>query len=199
ILESNSLKEIILTPVIPIEKSIINYPFGIEETQRSRIETLDFLWLRGEKQGLLFLIKNSQRFIINRKNFAIRNLISSNGRFEFAIAVTEENALHNTVELLNAFQFRLMGIKLPENYEYSKTSDSFLSIAKPLTLINLWRRQKQTYLRLFNPSQQGQSINIQGIFVKTQMQETDLNYNNVRVIHNGYSKLDPWKILTLKL
>jgi hypothetical protein len=199
VLESNSLKDIVLIPSIPIVKSIINYPFGIEETHRSRIETLDFLWLQGERQGLIFLIKNSPRFIINRKNFTIHNLINSKGRFEFVIAVTEENALHTAVEHLNAYQYRLFGIKLPNNYEFSKTNDSFLSITKPLTLINLWRRQGQTYLRIFNPSQQDQPINLQGILVKTQLHEIDLNYNDLRLIINGEFTLGPWKISNLKL
>jgi len=199
VLDSNFLKEIVLIPSIPIEKSIINYPFGIEETQRTHIETLDFLWLQGERQGLIFLVKNSQRFIINRENFTLHNLINSKGRFEFAIAVTEENALHIALTHSNTFQYRLIGIKLPDTCEFSKTSDSFLSITNPLTLINLWRRQSQTYLRLFNPSQQDQLINVQGSLVKTQLYETDLNYNNLRLISNGDSTLNPWRILTLKL
>jgi hypothetical protein len=99
---------------------------------------------------------------------------------------------------LNAYQYRLLGIKLPDNYEFSKTRDSFLSITKPLTLINLWRRQGQTYLRIFNPSQQDQPLKIQGMLVKSQLHEIDLNYNELRLIKNGESTLGPWKISTLK-
>jgi len=199
ILDSNNLKEIVLNPSIPILKTIINYPFGIEETHRSKIETLDFLWLQGENQGIIFLIKNSQRFIINRNNFAVRNIINLQGKFEFAISITEENELTKAYDYIDTYQYRLIGIELQEQYEFSKTSDSFLSIAKPLRLINLWRRQGQCYMRVFNPGEFENHFELTGIWAENELKEIDLNYNDLRAIINGKSRMPPWRIMTLKL
>jgi len=90
ILDSNSVKEVILIPKLKINKSLINYPFGIEETKKTKIQTLDFLWLKGQKQGIIYVQKNSQQFIINHKNFEIRNLMRKNSIYEFAISITDE-------------------------------------------------------------------------------------------------------------
>ena len=199
VLESNQLKEIVLIPAIPILKSVINYPFGIEETRRSKIETLDFLWLQGENQGIIFLIKNSQRFFIDRDNFTLRNVINSQGKFEFAIALTEEEAMHIALDQVNSFQYRLLGIKLQDSYEFPKNQESFLSITRPLSLINLWSRNGQAYLRLFNPSPKDAPIELQGLLVKNPFQEIDLNFNELQIIKNGEVPLRPWKISTLKL
>ncbi len=199
LLESALLKAIILSPAIPVAKTLINYPFGIEETKRSNIQTLDFLWLAGEAKGIIFMIKNSQRFVINRANFTIRNLINPTGRFEFAIAITTEHAFDSVSGFYTAFQFKLVGIPIQGQANFLKRSDSFLSLTTPITLINLWRRQKQSFLRVFNPSNSEQSIGIKGVLLKHQLKEIDFNYNPARDSPNTQEKIGPWKIKTYEI
>ena len=198
-LDSNSLREIILIPKIEISKSFINYPFGIEETKRTNIQTLDFLWLKGKNEGIIFMQKNSQKFHIDRYNFKIRNFITSKGRFEFALSITNEDELHSTLNYANSFQFKLFGIQLNHNHKFEKKSMSFLTINQPVTLINLWRRKNNSYLRVFNPSDKQNNIQFEGALIRNQLREINFNYNEIGSKKNRIDKVNPWKIRTFKI
>ncbi|MHA1264438.1 MAG: hypothetical protein ACTSRS_04305 [Candidatus Helarchaeota archaeon] len=199
-LKANSLKEIIIIPAIQVTKSIVNYPFGIEETKRTQIQTLDFLWLLGPSKGILVLVKNSQQFFIERTKFILRNQIRRNGRFYFAICITEPNTTHSEVyNLVNSFQFGLMGIKLDRTYTFPEQAGSFLSISPSVTLINLWRRRDGTYLRLFNPTAVSQSVALSGALIKGKLKRITLKYQEIEEIKEVPLKMKPWKISTLKI
>jgi len=198
-IDSNSLKEVILTPKFKIENTFINYPFGIEETKRSKIQTLDFLWLKGYKQGIIYIQKNSQKFIINRKNFETRNLLFTKGKFEFAISITDETDSTSPLFYVNSFYFKLSGIDFDGNFELNKISDSFLSVKPPISVTNLWRRENSSYLRLFNPSNKEVNIQLDGELIKNQLKELDFNYNEISLLESNELRIRPWKIKLFKL
>ncbi len=198
-LDSNSLREIILIPKIEILKSFINYSFGIEETKRTNIQTLDFLWLKGKNEGIIYMQKNSQKFHIDRPSFKIRNFITSKGRFEFAISIINEDELHSTLNYANSFQFKLFGIRLNHNHKFEKKCVSFLTINQPVTLINLWRRKNNSYLRIFNPSDKQNNVQFEGALIRNQLREINFNYNEIRSKKKRIEKINPWKIRTFKI
>ncbi|MHA1257084.1 MAG: hypothetical protein ACTSPS_15955, partial [Promethearchaeota archaeon] len=108
ILDSILLDEIVLTPTFQVSKSFINYPFGIEETKRSNIQTLDFLWLMGSDKSIVYSQKNSQKFFINRENFEIKNSVKPNGRYEFSISIIRENNFPTVYKQLYLYKFKLV-------------------------------------------------------------------------------------------
>jgi len=197
-IDSDSLQEIILTPKIEIKKSIINYPFGIEETRRSNIQTLDFMWLKGSDQGIIYIQKNSQKFKIDRKNFEIRNLLTKNGRYEFAISITDENNSVSPLFYVNSYFHKFFGIDIEENVHFTKNFDKFLSIEPPISVINLWRRDNGSFIRLFNPTDKECAIKIDGMLVKNQVKEIDFNNNVLSSLDSHNVKIGQWKIKTLK-
>ncbi len=197
-IDSDSLQEIILTPLIEIKNSIINYPFGIEETRRSNIQTLDFMWLKGSKQGIIYIQKNSQKFKINRENFEIRNLLTKNGRYEFAISITKENDSISPLFYVNSYYYKFFGIEIEENLHFAENFDKFLSIDPQISVINLWRRDNGSFIRFFNPSDKECTIKINGGLVKTQVKEINLNYDLLSSFDSNKVKIGPWKIRTLK-
>jgi hypothetical protein len=199
LIDSHSLQEIILSPKFEIEKSIINYPFGIEETKRSKIQTLDFIWLKGSTQGIIYIEKNSQNFKINRENFEIRNLISSKGRYEFAISITDENNSISPLFYVNSYYYKFYGVIIEENLHFTKNTDTFLSIDPSISVINLWRRESGSYLRLFNPNNKEQTIKLSGKLIKSQVKELDFNYKVLSSLESDKIEIKPWKIKTLKL
>jgi len=198
-IDSNSLKEVILRPKFKIKRSLINYPFGIEETKRSKIQTLDFLWLKGYKQGIIYIQKNSQKFIINRKNFETRNLLFIKGKFEFAISITDETDSTSPLFYVNSFYFKLLGIDFNGKFELNKISDSFLSVKPSISVINLWRRENSSYLRLFNPRNIEANIQLDGELIKNQLKELDFNYNEISLLESNELRIRPWKIKLFKL
>ncbi len=192
------LQEIILNPLIEIKKSIINYPFGIEETKRSNIQTLDFMWLKGHEHGIIYIQKNSQKFKIDRANFNIRNLLTKNGRYELAISITNENDSISPLFYVNSFYYKLLASFIDEKFDFVKRMDSFLSIDSPISAINMWRREKGSFIRLFNPTNKRKSIELNGDLVKDHLEELDFNYNILASLGSRNINLDPWKIKTLK-
>jgi len=198
-LNNDFLKEIILIPKIPIQKYLINYPFGIEETKRTSIQSLDFLCLRGEKDCLLYLQKNCQKFTIDRKNHRIRNHINSNGYFYFAIVKLNMNELDSIMDNVNSYNFKLLGIKISKSSKFKEKEKSFLSLSSPATLINLWRRQDNSYLRIFNPNNEQILTKLDGTLIKNQLEEIDFKYNIIQSIQKKEIKLNPWKIGTFLL
>ena len=192
------LQEIILNPLIEIKKSIINYPFGIEETKRSNIQTLDFMWLKGPEHGIIYIQKNSQKFKIDRAKFNIRNLLTKNGRYELAISITNENDSISPLFYVNSFYFKLLASLIDEKFDFVKRIDSFLSIDSPISAINMWRRKKGSFIRLFNPTNKRKSIELNGDLVKDHLEELDFNYNVLASLRSRNINLDPWKIKILK-
>ncbi|MFW9901241.1 MAG: hypothetical protein ACFFDY_08135, partial [Candidatus Thorarchaeota archaeon] len=197
-IDSDSLQKIIITPLIEIKKSIINYPFGIEETKRLNIQSLDFMWLKGTKQGILYIQKNSQKFIINRENFEIRNLLTKRGRYEFAISITDENDSVSPLFYVNSYYYKFLSIIIDKDLHYTNNFDNFLSIEPPIPVINLWRRNNDCFLRLFNPSNDECTIKIKGKLIKNQVKEIDFNYNILSSLDANNVKIGAWKIKTLK-
>ncbi|MFW9999983.1 MAG: hypothetical protein ACFE88_07665 [Candidatus Hermodarchaeota archaeon] len=198
-IDSQSLQEIILIPKFEIKKSIINYPFGIEETKRSKIQTLDFMWLKGSAQGIIYIQKNSQIFEINRESFEIRNIISRKGKYEFAISITDENDSISPLYYVNSYYYKFLAINIEENFHFTNISDKFLSIEPPISVVNLWRRDNDYFLRLFNPYNKECSIKISGKLMKNQVKEIDFNYNILSSVDSNNVRIGAWKIKTLKV
>ena len=198
-LSSKSIKEIILLPQIEVSKYYINYPFGIEETKRSKIQTLDFMWLKGEKDGILFVQRNSQQFIIERDESKVRNLLYSGGEFEFAIIKTSASGFDNLLNHVNSYNFKFLGVILTKSLEFEQKFDSFLSIESVTNVTNLWRRDNNAYLRIFNPSEVQKTVKLDGPMVEKQLKEINSIYEELGVVKNNEIKLDPWKIRTLMI
>ncbi len=199
VLNSELLEEIIVRPSFKILKSLINYPFGIEETKRSNIQTLDFLWLVGEDKSILYIQKNSQQFIINRKNFEIHNLIKKKGIYEFSISILHDVKFYSAFQQVNMYKFNLLGTAIQGNHEYIKTSDSWVSMNPEISLINLWRRGKNCFIRILNESNKEIKLNLKGSLIKNYLKEIDLNYNFINKIEKNKLIMAPWKIKIFEL
>ncbi|MFX0070367.1 MAG: hypothetical protein ACFFAO_04675, partial [Candidatus Hermodarchaeota archaeon] len=194
---SELLNEVILNPTFPIIKSLINYPFGIEETKRSQIQTLDFLWLMGEELSIFYVQKNSQQFIIDRNNFQIRNLIKNKGRYEFSISIYKNLSLNSAYQVVDTYKFNFLGIKIQNNNEYSKKTDSFLSINPSIKLINLWSRDGNSFLRILNSSDNQIKIKIDGPLIKKQFREINFNNDSLNTSKKKVFIVGAWKIQSL--
>ncbi len=195
ILDSNLLREIIIKPKIQIEAAFINYPFGIEKTKRTKIQSLDFLWLKGPQQGLIYIQKNSQKFVINQETFRISNLIPAKGKYEFCISITENQS---PLFFVYTYYFRLIGHIFDKITNFNSLNTSFLSLNPPVSTVNLWSRKKDTFLRLFNPSDNNIYVELKGDLIKNQIKEIDFNFKEVTSLSNNIIEMGPWKIKTLK-
>jgi len=198
ILESILLDEIILTPAFQVSKSFINYPFGTEETKRSNIQTLDFLWLMGGDKSIIYIQKNSQKFFINRENFEIRNSVKPSGKYEFSISIIHENNFLTVYQQLYIYKFNLLGTKIQGTYDYVKMEDSMLSLNPEINLINLWRRNNKKFLRILNPSNKKKTVEFNGLLVKDNLKLIDFNYQPIKNLKENELVIYPWKINTLK-
>ncbi len=198
VLNSELLEKVIMIPSFKILNSFVNYPFGIEETKRSNIQALDFIWLMGEDQSIIYIQKNSQKFIINRKNFEIQNLLKKKGVYEFSISILHDKDFNSAYQQMTTYKFNLIGTVIQGNHEYVKKIDTWISTNSDITLINLWRRDKDFFLRLLNPSNKKKEINIQGSMIKDDLKEIDFNYNLIKKLKNNKTVFDPWKIKTFK-
>ena len=198
ILDSILLDEIILTPAFQVSKSFINYPFGIEETKRSNIQTLDFLWLMGSNKSIIYIQKNSQKIFINRENFEIKNPVKPSGRYEFSISIIHENNFPTVYKQLYLYKFNLIGTETQGIYEYFKKEDSLLSINPEINLINLWRRDNQNFLRILNPSNMENIVKLDGLLIKDNLKLMDFNYQILKDLEKSELIINPWKIYTLK-
>jgi hypothetical protein len=198
ILNSELLEKIIIRPSFKILESFVNYPFGIEVTKRSNIQALDFIWLLGEDISILYIQKNSQKFIINRKNFEIQNLIKKKGMYEFSISILHDKDFCSAYQQMNSYKFNLLGVQIQGNHEYVKKTDTLISITSDIVLINLWRRDKDFFLRLLNPSNKKKEIYIHGSMIKDNLKEIDFNHNLIKKLNNNKTSFGPWKIKTFK-
>ena len=198
VLNSEFLEEIIITPSFKILESLINYPFGIEETKRSKIQTLDFLWLIGEDKSILYIQKNSQQFMINRNNFEIRNSIKKKGKYEFSISILHDRNFNSAYRQVITYKFKLLGTAIQGNHDYLKRSDSWISINPEISLINLWRRDNGSFLRILNPSNEIKKCTIDGTLILEDLKEVDFNYKVTKELRNKTSIIGAWKIQNLK-
>ncbi|MFX1443757.1 MAG: hypothetical protein ACFFHV_10115, partial [Promethearchaeota archaeon] len=199
VLNSEFLEEIIVIPSFKILESLINYPFGIEETKRSNIQTLDFLWLVGDDKSILYIQKNSQQFMINRNNFEFRNLIKKKGKYEFSISILHDKNFFTAYQQVNTYKFKLLGTTIQGKHDYVKKSDSWISINPEISLINLWRRDNGSFLRILNPSNEIKKITIEGTLIDNSLKEIDFNFNVIKELRNKTSIIGAWKIQNLKL
>lgn len=198
-LDAFFLKEILLQPKIEIEESHINYPFGIEKTFRTKIQALDFLWLKGFSQGILYIQKNSQQFIIDRDTFETRNIIKKNGRYDFSISITSNHEIFSLHNIVNSYYYVPLCIKLGEKSVYEKRAENFISIDPKLSIINLWRRKQMKFIRVFNPSENEIKTRIKGALIKEKSEIVNLLGEKISTCDNFDINVPPWKILTLKL
>ena len=194
-LDSSILSEIVIIPKIQIEEALINYPFGIEKTKRTKIQSLDFLWLKGLKRGLIYIQKNSQKFIINQETFRISNLIPAKGRYEFCISITENQS---PLFFVYTYYFRLIGHKFDKETNLISLNSSFLALNPPVPTVNLWQRENSIFLRLFNPSDDKIQVELKGDLIKHQIKETNFNLKEMASLSNKIIEMQPWKIKTLK-
>lgn len=199
ILETNSKNHVILTPKVNIQKSLINYPFGIEETRRRQVQTLDFIWLKGTKEQIIYIQKNSQRFEINQDSFEIKNILYNKGRYESAIVITDKRDSLSVLEFVNSYYFRLLGISINKQRDIRDEEQSFLSIEPPLPIVFLWRRKTGLYLRTYNPNNEEIVIKLDGILVGNQLKEVDFLFKEIISLKSNQTKIKPWKIKTFKL
>lgn len=197
--ESGSKNQVTLTPKINILKSLINYPFGIEETRRNQIQTLDFVWLNGNSEQIIYIQKNSQRFEINHENYVLKNVLFDKGRYEFAIVVTDKSDPISVLECVQSYYFELLGITLNIERKHYNAEGSLLSMNPPLPLISLWKRHSGIYLRTFNPTNEVVELKLNGNMVGKQLQEVNFLLNEMASIQSNKIKINPWKIKTIKL
>jgi len=196
---ANSPLEIILLPKFTIKSASLNYPFGIEETKRTKIQTLDFLWLRGTDKGIIYVQKSSQKFLINHENFEIRNIIKNKGNYEFSISIINENESISPLFYVNSYFFGLFGLKFERSFEIDNSSESFISFDPTISLINLWRRKDGYYMRLFNPTNEEMNITLSGSSIKNQLKELDFNYNLRTSTESNELTFRPWEIKTIQI
>jgi len=198
-LKAQKIDGIIIKPKIEISKTFVNYPFGIEETKRSKIQSLDFLFLRGSPYNLIYCQKNSQQFIINLNNKSFINKMNSKCEYFFFISITDNNEISDIYNYITCYYYRLIGIAFYDNYKYKAQKSSFLNLSSTVNLINLWRRKNGIYLRLFNPSSKSQNISINGILTNEYTFLTDLTLSEISELPSNNIKINGFKIMTLKI
>ena len=187
--------EIVIIPKIQIEAAFINYPFGIEKTKRTKIQSLDFLWLKGPRHGLIYIQKNTQKFVINQESFQISNLIPGKGNYEFCISMMENQS---PLLFVDTYYHRLIGHLFDKETEFIGSKTSFLSLEPPVATTNLWKREKNIFLRLFNPSDENIYVKLEGDLLKTQLTEINFNYKQITSLNENIIEVEPWKIKTFK-
>jgi hypothetical protein len=192
------LEELILTPAFQILKTYIDYPFGIEETKRTKIQSLNLLGLIGDKKGVIYLQRNSQLFKIDRETFEIRNVFRRNGIYEISISILNKIDFYSLYREIYLYKLRLLGIVSSEHSRFIKKSDSFFSIKPPIILTNLWRRTNNNYLRILNPDLKENMILLEGKLLKKSLKLIDFNYNILEKYDNKESIIKPWEIQTFK-
>ena len=198
VLNSKSLEEILLIPKFKINKVIRNYPFGMEETKKTKFQTLDFIWLKGINREIVYIQKNSQQFTINQNPFEIKNLIRFQGKYEFTISIANEKDISFPFSHISSYYFRLLGVSKAKEFKFTETSESFLSIKPIIPVINLWRRENGAFIRLFNPNDENLSVKLDGRLIKTKLREVDFKNNIISQFISNEIKMGKWKIKNLR-
>lgn len=198
ILENYNLDKLQIEPGINVEKSFVNYPFGIEETKRPKIKALDFLLLKGQKEGLIIMHKNSPLFEINHHTYSINNLVRKGKHFEFAISFLKDVNFKRARKLVNLYYYRCIGL-FNEGEIKPFNNEGVLSIKNPSSFVNLWRRNEKNYLRLLNPSQTMHEIELGGRLVMNNLEVLDFNFNMVNQLKCHKIKFKAWEIKTIRI
>lgn len=76
---------------------------------------------------------------------------------------------------------------------------SFLSLNPPVSTTNLWNREGNTFLRLFNPSDEKVYVELKGDLLKNQLTEISFNCEEITSLNENIIEMEPWKIKTFKL
>lgn len=198
-LNANGIDEIIIKPNFKLLETYINYPFGVEETNRDNIHSLDFLLVKNDKLSLLYIQKNSQKFKIDRIKSEIRNVIKRKGKYEFAILLNNEIDIMEAYYQSKSYFYNLYGIFLCEFNESFEKVKSFLSISPSIMIENIWKRGDNQFIRLFNPSENVRKVRLDGPLIKKNIKEINLNYREMGIVNSREFEIKPWEIKTLKL
>ncbi|MHA1689471.1 MAG: glycosyl hydrolase-related protein [Promethearchaeota archaeon] len=198
-LEASILKELILQPEIQINETHVNYPFGIEKTCRTKIQALDFLWLKGSDDGILFIQKNSPQFLINRESFVIRNVLKKARVHEFCIACTSKKNPYHLMNIVQSYYYKFLTIIKASDIDFSVKKQSFLQIEPNVSVINFWRKKNNIFIRLFNPDDKKATITIQGVLIPDTIEKVNFLLEKLAILEEPTFTINPWEILTLKL
>ena len=196
ILDISFLKEVVVIPQIVITTVMVNYPFGIEQTKRTKIQSLDFLWSIGTHQGIIFIQKNSQQFIIDHENGVFSNLFHGKGRFEFSISITKEEDSPDMY--VSPYFQKVISIPFENQLYYQNTEEKILIIDPQIQIINLWHRSNRNYLRALNSNNATECIDLSGKGIPDRIKEINLRYEEIKNIPNRRIPILPWKIKTFQ-
>jgi len=194
-LNSVGLDEIVVKPKFSPTHSYINYPFGIEETKRNSFQSMDFVWLKGNDFGLLFIQIGSQKFMIDRDTFTLKNKLPGDGVFKFFLYPTKEDSFGKISEYVENCFFKFYGVEFKGILNTLELSNSYLRISPSLRLINLWIRNSRQYMRIFNPTIEKINFKSNGLLCSGEIKELDLNLEQKQ----GNRRVKPWEIKTFEL
>ncbi|TFF93924.1 MAG: hypothetical protein EU544_05190 [Promethearchaeota archaeon] len=196
-LDSKTLTDVILEPKIDIKKTYINYPFGIEETKRTKVQSLDFLWLEGLNEGIIYIQKNSQQFQLFRDPLRLKNILNGSGRYQFAVSIKEPTI--SPYFYLDTYYYRLLARTVENGLNIEKKEQNFLTIYPPLPVINFWSRNKQFYIRIFNPSREHKVLNMKSSYFHPKGNKINLKHEIIDSSDLIMIGIEPWKFKTFQL
>lgn len=198
------VKDILIIPDGSLNQMWTTYPFGVEETTRSTIQSLDFLAVGiNDCPSLVVLVGNSQRFKISRSPVQIENTLHGKGRYEFAIQIQDCPDFSSTYFASECYHHPLLGIFFknddhigpnPDNLEFHK-----LHVNGPAILTRFWSQDGNHYVRLFNPSKSQISVGLEGEFIRGIVSRVDFLLNEVDSLPPDNISLQPWAIMTIRL
>jgi hypothetical protein len=137
-----------------------------------------------------------QKFLINQESFQISNLIPGKGRYEFCISMMENQS---PLFYVYTYYHKLIGHLFNKITDLTSLRNSLLSLDPPVPTTNLWKREKGTFLRLFNPSDENLYIELKGDLLKNQLTEINFNFEEITSLNENIIEMEPWKIKTFKL
>ncbi|MFO7797701.1 MAG: hypothetical protein R6W84_16270 [Promethearchaeia archaeon] len=198
-LNAKLINEIIIKPNFKILETYINYPFGIEQTKRNNIQTLDFLLVKNNKLSLLYIQKSSQKFKIDHNKSEIHNEITGKGTYEFAILLNYKIDITEAYFQSKSYFYNLYGTFLSEFNEPMEKLKSFLSVSSSIMIENIWKREDNQFIRLFNPSEKLKKVKLDGLLISKHIEEINLKYRELGIIDPQDFDMKPWEIKTIKI
>lgn len=196
--DAKTINEIIIKPNFKFSETFINYPFGVEKTERASIQTLDFLLVKNDYESLLYIQKNSQKFKIDHFSSEISNEIKREGLYEFAIMFSDGMDIKDAYSLSRSYFYNLFGIPLYDYQNLFEKSNSYISIENSI-IENVWTRKDNQFVRLFNPSEKLKHVKLSGSLIVEPVKEVNLRYKELRTINSEDFKMRPWEIKTIKI
>jgi len=197
--DAKTINEIIIKPNFKFSETFINYPFGVEKTERESIQTLDFLLVKNDNESLLYIQKNSQKFKIDRSDSEISNEIKRGGLYEFAIVFSDEIDIRDAYFHSKSYFYNLFGIPLYNFKNSSERSNSYLSINNSIIVENIWTRKDNQFIRLFNPSEKLKQVKLSGPLIEKPIKEVNLRYKELSAIISEGFEMTPWEFKTFKI